>query len=396
VSSEASSGGVVAPSRSGLAAGLGGKLALSLAAIVLTLAVAEVGVRVFTRTSPALIVSDPVVGKRFRAGYSGRVFVPECACEVELRFNGEGLRGPDLPRAKPPGLVRVALVGDSMVAAVATAEERTLARQLEERLAAGRPGSRIEVMNAGVSSSSTGSELALYREVLAGYAPDVVVLLFYQGNDLADNSWALTRAPRLYFELDASGELRQRPFAFPPGAVSDWLDRHSGLYVWQKTALRLARDRVRAAREVVDPVELVWARPEPAEVAHAWAITQALVKALARETAARGSRLVLVAAPPATSVYDDLWQELEQRAARRGTPLDRDHADERLAAIARAAGVPFLSLTPAFRAATPHRTSTRPDEQLFHEGRFHWNDAGNALAARVIHAFLLEAGTIGA
>ncbi len=369
--------------------GLGANLALALAAILFALLVGEAGVRLLTRTPPALLVTDPVVGKRFLPGFAGRVFVAECGCEVELRFDREGLRGADRPYAKPPGVKRVALVGDSMVAAVATAEERTLARRLEAQLRASASRATWEVMNAGVSSSSTGSELALYREVLARYAPDLVVVLFWAGNDLADNSYELTRAPRLYFDLDESGRLRQLPFAPRASGLAAWLDRWSRLYVWQKVAVRQALAGLRTARGL-EPVELVYAEPEPAPVARAWAITAALLRALREETAARGAALAVVLAPAAPQLYDDLWAELAERARRAGVPLDRRHPDLRLRALAAEAGIPFLSLTPVFAAAAPRHDSTLAAEQLFYAGRYHWNDAGNARAADAIRELVRE------
>ena len=381
----------MAPDRTappGRLAGLLVNLALALGALVLSLLAAEAAIRLFTRTSPSLLVADRVVGKRFLPDFRSRVFVPECGCEVDLRFNRDGLRGPDRPYAKPPGVKRIALVGDSMLAAVATAEERTLARALERILTAARPDVTWDVMNAGVSSSSTGSELALYREVLARYSPDLVVLVFWVGNDLADNSLALTQAPRLYFDLDPGGRLRQLPFAFEPNPVAEWLDRTSRLYVWQKSALRQARASLRARGGALEPVELVFAQPEPVAAAHAWAITGALLRAFREETTARGTSLALVAAPAPVQVYDDLWAELERRASRQRTPLSRDHPEQRLRELCREAGIPFLALAPAFRDAAPHRDSTRREEQLYYQGRFHWNDAGNALAVTSIHAFL--------
>ena len=140
------------------APGVPGKLALLAASLAFALLAAEVGVRLFAPYSPSLLVADPLVGKRFLPGFTGRVYVPECGCDVDLRFNRDGLRGPDRPLQAAPGVRRVALVGDSMVAAVATAEERTLASVLEKRLRDSRPDASWEVMNAGVSSSSTGSE----------------------------------------------------------------------------------------------------------------------------------------------------------------------------------------------------------------------------------------------
>ena len=369
--------------------GLLANLALLLAALVVCVLLAEVGVRMLTPYSPALLVADPVVGKRFLPGFASRIHVPECGCEVDVRFDREGLRGPDRPHAKPPGVKRVAVVGDSMVAAVATAEEKTLAGRLERLLAASRPAAKWEVMNAGVSSSSTGSELALYRAVLERYAPDVLVLVFWVGNDLADNSFELTRAPRLYFDLDASGRLVQLPFAFEPSPIAGWLDRRSRFYVWQKAAFRQLRGSVHAATRGLEPVDLVFAEPEPEPVAHAWAITAALLRAFREETAARGTALVLVAAPSAVQVYDDLWSELEGRAGLEDTRISREHPEARLAGIAGHEGIPFLALLPAFRGAAPGRASTRPREQLYYEGRFHWNDAGNALAARTVHELLL-------
>jgi SGNH hydrolase-like domain, acetyltransferase AlgX len=369
--------------------GLLAHLALLLAALAVSFLLAEAGVRLLTPYSPSLLVADPVVGKRFLPGFAARIHVPECGCEVDVRFDREGLRGPDRPYAKPPGVKRVAVVGDSMVAAVATAEEKTLAGRLQRLLAGSRPAAKWEVMNAGVSSSSTGSELELYRAVLERYAPDVLVLVFWVGNDLADNSFELTRAPRLYFDLDASGRLVQLPFAFEPSPIAGWLDRWSRFYVWQKAAFRQLRGSVHAATRGLEPVDLVFAEPEPEPVAHAWAITAALLRAFREETAARGTALLLVAAPSATQVYDDLWSELEGRAGREDTRVSREHPEVRLAGIAGREGIAFLALLPAFRGAAPGRDSTRPGEQLYYEGRFHWNDAGNALAARTVHEQLL-------
>jgi hypothetical protein len=149
------------------------------------------------------------------------------------------------------------------------------------------------------------------------------------------------------------------------------------------------RASLRARGGALEPVELVFARPEPEAVAHAWAITGALLRQFQQETRARGAQLLLVAAPAPVEVYDDLWAELGARAARERVPLARDHPELRLQDLSRAAGIPFLALAPAFRDRSPHRDSTRREEQLYYAGRFHWNDAGNALAAAQVHDFAL-------
>jgi hypothetical protein len=133
----------------------------------------------------------------------------------------------------------------------------------------------------------------------------------------------------------------------------------------------------------------VFARHEPKAAANARAITGALLRAFKQETEESGTRLLLVAAPAPVQVYDELWAELDARAARDGTPLEREHPDARLRELCREAGIPFLALGPAFRDAARHRDSTREDERLYYAGRFHWNDNGNALAAARVHEFLV-------
>jgi hypothetical protein len=360
---------------------------LLLLSVAFVLLVAEAGARAFSRIGPALLVADPLIGKRYVAGYEGRVFVDEAGGEVPLRFNREGFRSPDHPRAKPAGTVRIAVVGDSMIAAVATPEQRTLVRLLESSLQHRGPGARHEVLNFGVSSSSTGQELALYRHLVSRYAPDVVVLAFFVGNDFADNSRRLTSAPRIYFDLESDGRLEQVSAPPAPGALSLWLNLHSRFYVWQKLAFRLLRDSTRALAGGMHPGERVFERSNDPDLAHAWALLAALLGQFRAEVERDGSRLVLVVIPCAEQVHDDLWAELAARATREARAVERDLPQRRLAAITRSAAIPTLDLTPAFLGAAAGQPATAPGSPYLH-GRFHLSDLGNRLAADELLRFL--------
>ena len=368
-----------------------GNLAVLAITLLLCLAALEAVARWMRAGEPPLLVMDPVVGKRFRAGFTGRVFIPEARREIELRFNREGLRGPDYPRAKPAGTRRIAVLGDSMVAAVGTEEEHTLVRRLEAALNHSASPPRWEVLNFGVSSSSTAQELVMYREVARHYEPDIVICAFFVGNDLADNSHRLTRAPRLYFELDSSGRLQQRPFQAPAAAgqgLGGWLDRHSRLYVWQKTALREIKGRARAWMGRAEAAHWIFAREEPPDVAEAWRLTGRLLETLRDEVEARGARFLVVVLPSAEQVYDDLWTALVRQAGQAGRHFDRTHPERRLGALCREAGIPLVTLAEAFRARAPRATSTVREEWLFHGGRWHFNAEGHRVAAEQILAAL--------
>jgi hypothetical protein len=316
------------------------------------------------------------------------VFVDEAEAEVELRFNREGFRGPDRPMAKPPGTFRIAVVGDSMVAAVATPEDRTLVNLLEADLRRALPETGWEVINFGVSSASTGQELVLYRQTVSRYDPDLVLLWFFVGNDLGDNCSRLTSAPRIYFELDARGGLEQGPVPTPSSRLVRWLDLHSRFYVWQKVALRQMRAQGRRMAGEIEPGHRIFSAGTDLALGYAWRLTSALVREIAVEVQRQGGRFGVVVVPCAEQVYDDLWADLEGRAARRGERFDRDLPGRRLVEICRTAAIPALSLEGPFRAYASGSSSSDAGARLFLGGRFHLSDEGHRLAGQEVFAFL--------
>jgi len=368
-------------------------LCLAVVSLALGLLAAEGLVRLLSPVGPALLVTDPRVGRRFRPGFQGHVFADETGREVAVRINSAGFPGPEWPRRKPPGGLRVAVIGDSMTAGLATGEDRTFVRRLESALAADSAPRPVEVMNFGVSSASTGSELVTWREVVAGYAPDVVLLAFFTGNDLGDNSVRLTRAPRLYFDLDAAGRLVQGEEPPPTPAVARWLDRHSRLYVWLKPATRRLRAATRLAGGEIEPGQRIFARDGGPAVEHAWRVTAALLRRFREEVEASGARFALAVIPCAEQVDDGLWADLARRAGEAGVALDREEPSRRLAALCAREGIPLVDLTPAFAAAA-HRSPGGPAsaEGLYLLGRFHLGEEGHRVAAESLHRFLREAG----
>ena len=388
--------------RKRLTAPLAAKLALAALSLALVLAALEVATRLFSRVAPPLLCNDPLLGMTFIPGYRGSVFVPECGREVYLRFDRDGMRGPDLPYDKPAGVRRVAVLGDSMIAAIATDEQKTLVRRLEERLNAAQPQVRWQVLNFGISGSSTGQELVVYRELVRKYQPDVVVCAFCVLNDLGDNCSRLTsNGSRIYFDLDGDGELVQLPLVPGRARLTSWLNQHSRLYVWQKGITQRAINAVRnganelAAQGGIEraPLEsggLGIFCTEPSEtLAHAWLVTKKLIDALRDDVWRDGGEFVLAVLPTGWQVCDDAWQTVVESAA--GAPMDPRYPDERLSEIGRDAGATVALMTEQFRAAAPHHSLDHDDEWLHYNGIDHFNDRGNEVAAEVICDAIMHA-----
>ena len=168
-------------------------------------------------------------------------------------------------------------------------------------------------------------------------------------------------------------------------SASNWLNRNSRLYVWQKHL------HARARHAVVDDQTSV-ARPyqiePPKAVAESWELTGKLMAMFREAVHADGARFAVVAIPSPRQVYDDLWQEFVDRAGTSHGTIDRENPDRRLSRICADAEAPLLLLRPAFRKATPSRSADAVEEQVFIDGRGHFNRAGNRLAATEMHRFL--------
>ena len=88
-------------------------------------------------------------------------------------------------------------------------------------------------------------------------------------------------------------------------------------------------------------------------------------------------------------IVDDLWKDVLTRAGVSAFELRRDHPERRLDALCRESGVTLVTMADEFRRAAPGASSENPAEWLFCSGKYHLNDAGNLLAAQVLHRFLV-------
>ena len=365
------------------------KRLLLLACTLLLLASAlEVGTRLFTSITPPLLEKDPVIGKRYRKSYQATVYVPEANRMIELRFNRHGFRGPDRPMEKPAGVRRVAVLGDSFVASVGVDEEDTMVARVERMLNSSHPDAEWEVMNFGVSGSGLGQELNLYRKLVREFDPDVVLGAFFVGNDLADNCNRLSRNNRIYFDFDQAGVYRQLPYSASQAGASQFFNRCSRFYVWQKYAVKRARDSARETLSVIPPGAWIYCKEAPEDVKYAWRLTDAAIETLHRETTQAGSLFAMVLLPAAEQVYADRWSVLASTDPQREASFDWDYPEKRMREICGNQGVPLVTMTKEFRSAAPATSSLVKDQWLFHQGMGHFNEAGNKVAANAVYDFL--------
>jgi lysophospholipase L1-like esterase len=328
----------------------------------------------------------------------------------EGRFNREGFRDRERSVLKPTGVFRVLVLGDSFVEALQVELDEAFPAVLEDALRHSARSDAIEVVAMGQSGFGTASELMRWREFGAAYDPDLVLLAFYAGNDVRDDSRHLSDdAPAFYFTLDDRGALRldrsvmealERSRA--QGGPGAWLLEHSrlaGLVSDRLDLLRLGRRAARDARRAAvsgaggglaaaiperDARNVYLEDASPAWE-EAWRVTEALIGRLAEEVAAHGARFALVSVGTPEQVEDDLGRTMLQTLPA-GADLERP--DRRLRAICEAREIPCLFLAPHLRVV---EASAGTRLYGFGERRGgHWNAAGHRAAAQAIEAFLLE------
>lgn len=300
---------------------------------------------------------------------------------TRVDVNARGLREREIGYEKPPGLKRVLVLGDSFVEAIGVAVEDAFPRRLEAKLAAGNEPP-VQVVNAGAVGFGTGQEYLLLRHEGVRYQPDVVVLLFFSGNDVADNSQRLDYAPirvlKPYFEIDSNGALRQLPFTLPdlaasrPGPLRQWLRQRSLLFN------KLDPDElgtVPTERGYVRSILAPYSDQGSADLDAAWSVTEALLSATRDEADAAGASFVLVNVPAPWEIDPPFWEMMRSFFDLPADGWDLDRPNRRLAEISARRNLTYLDLRPALQAALPDQP------RLYYRIDGHWTSAGHDFAA---------------
>ena len=371
--------------------------------IGLALLTVEIGVRLLHLVPSRFWKPDARLGTVLIPDSSGWWTQEEHEFTVPVHVNAEGRRDLERPVQKPPGTYRILVLGDSFVEAMQVPLEQTFPRQLEALLnRSGGPS--VEVMSMGVSGYGTASEYLWYRDTGYAYHSDLVLLCFYPGNDVKNNSPTLE--PTLRPQYDSDGTL-QRVVAVGSGEGNPGAMGASAAYRYFRKLLITEQpalaDRLASlgllSRSALRPVPLadgipvdywVYAAQPPAPWREAWSHTEQLLGALRDAVRADGARFGVVVVTSREQVYPGDWQQLMQTyPPMQHVTWNLNGPEERLLAWCDRAGVLCLPLSPAFAA--------RRDGQRLHflyDG--HWTPAGHALAAQTVADFLRGAAWLPA
>ena len=374
------------------------RLLLSIVGILLGLTIAEIGLRVAGIAPPEVRSYDPVRGWQLRPGAIG---LQRSEGRARVTINGGGFRGPEVPIPKPPGVLRVAVVGDSFTEAMHVPYNQTFCAVIERNLASCPLGSRrAQVLDFGVSGYGTGQELLTLRQQAWRYAPDLVILAFFAGNDVSDNSAALDSESWL------NGEKCRPHYAVRNGVLveDDQFREQAAARWWCRSVFAL--NRIAIMDYVGEPAVMlhrmaggskptaqtaghepglddeIYRPPPDARWRDAWTVTEDLITAMSRDVKAHGTRLVVVTLSTPIQVYpDSAYREAYLRSVG-GTDLF--YPEHRLDALGAREGFVVLNLAPPLQAYADQHHSFLHGFPNTRVGTGHWNELGHRLAGELI------------
>jgi hypothetical protein len=330
--------------------------------IFITLIVFEIGIRIFKPQKYfAVTVNqwDIDVGTKHIPSMNGFVICPEYS--IELKINSKGLRDREFNYHKPSGTRRILCLGDSYACGYGVHAEETFAKVLERMLGEkGVSGDRWEVLNAGVGSTGTANQLALFEKEGHRYAPDIVVECFCPANDFWDNVIS-----GLY-TLE-NGELVKHPAPYTgPRRIQKFVNLIPGYTTFfaKSHLLNLIKYRIAAlhTNRLVSNASKPSGGRKTGETLYE--LTIRLTAALDAACRRRNSRLVMMIIPPPEAGELPVWTA-------------------GLIAHCGDSGIPCLDLEPGFRAFSERRIQTAfPIDG-------HWNATGHELAAQTLYDFLV-------
>jgi len=368
------------------------KLILLAVSVVLSIAIAEIGLAIFypratvsrlRSRSVGMFLPSEILPYRLRPNARGRHTTDEF--NVEVHINAQGHRGPDFDLDKRDAY-RILVVGDSFTFGWGVGNHETFSARLQERLGASPSERRIEVVNAGWASCYYPDTYYLYlKRIGLDIDPDLVIVGFFIGNDVdhdkvRENVWTATDENGLPTKIESPHveiengyrvlKVRPRRYRYP-------VLRNSHLF-------QAIADLNRSMRTKRGMYFNHWIYRDHYEDRTIEAVdnVQRLFLAMADLTADKDAELLVVMIPAREQLHPEEYPFADYPFMQ---DLDLEKPQRVFAEFFSSSGIRYLDLLPAMK-------TERRERDLYFPIDGHWNRHGHEVAADRIAEALVEGG----
>jgi hypothetical protein len=259
-------------------------------------------------------------------------------------------------------------------------------------------GRTVEVMNFSVTGYGPAQERVTLRHNALKYAPDLVLLALYTGNDILNSDRALDgHKDRVYYTLDGKG-----------GLVLDdsntQADRFETKRFWRRISnglvnasnlLQVIREGTTRIRNLFRPAAKegavfaatgreyeVFREPRTPDWRNGWAVTEALTAAMRDDSRAAGADFLLAVLPGPVQVYPDI--AVRQKMADAMGVTDLSYADRRLRDFAQRKEIPAIILAEPLQEYVARTGTYLHGFPNTRPGIGHWNAEGHRAAGDIL------------
>ena len=321
--------------------------------------------------------------------------------EAFIQINSQGYRGKEYPLEKPDETYRVVLLGDSFAEALQVKEEERFSAIVEKELSSSYKAlneKEVEVINLGVSGYSTAQEYLMLKHKGWNLDPDAVLLAFFPGNDVHENTSRLTtKRDRPFFTLSTENTLlldasfRETDFfkkqtSLPARMMHVFVNHSRIAQVLNHTRLALrTKEDVQNKPQIGKGLYVnVFSIPDTPELTSAWDVTNALIQEMKKESEEHDSLFGVFSVSIAFQVDPDIEHQ-QERMLELGV-TDSLYTDKLISRL----DVPFLALTTYLQEVSQHDQIYIHGFENTELGTGHWNELGHRIAGERISAFLCE------
>ena len=316
--------------------------------------------------------------------------------EAYIEINSDGFRDDMYSKDKAKDAVRIAVLGDSFTLAVQVGVEENYSSVIEKELqnCANLKDKKIEVMNFGVDGYGTAQALLMLREKVWDYNPDIVILSFFIGNDIIDNSAKLESNHYRPFFVYKNGELvpdysfRNLSLEHSDRYWITMVDRLPSGLVNRSRILQVAKKAERDlkqknllrhlnqlnAKNFREPADPVWEE--------AWNITEDLIGIMNQEVQEKNAQFLLVSIGDPMQVHPN--PAVRQSFMKTSKIEDFFYPDKRLKALGDREDFPVLNLAKPFQTYSEENNICLHGFETAAPCAGHWNPDGHEFAGKLI------------
>lgn len=344
-------------------------------------------------------IPHPVFGWALQPGISYINNMPEG--NIPVTHNSLGFRDVEHSIENSHDIFRILVLGDSYMEGYSVKLEDMFHRNIQ--LLAHMENIDIEIINMGVGGYGTLQEYLVFRDIGQHYKPDIVLLGFYSGNDLRNNSLVLesininkgSMKSRSRPFLDSSDDTawtitqhdydgaRRRYFAERTRAdsLANKLVTHSAFI----KAVLLAKKRVERMLSKEDlslaTIGSNYCQEHP-EYTDAWKTTKRILERLKNDTSHIGAELFVFTVP---ALYEADKNKILFTPNRDLVCRENPPAYNRLKGILNGLDIEYIDLLPSFRKSMKNDT-----HNLFRRSDGHWNENGHRIAADIVYSAIKD------